>query len=357
MKLYLFLAIVVCKSCNYFSHAEYDSLVDWANRGPAEADASLEGGEFEWSPYGRPPWTSAVKRSAKADIQTRRRSSLDKNFMRFGRADPQVVRYSRASNLMRFGRPDRSFMRFGRDSWTGAGPDQLDLGTLAGAEDLSKEYATSTEQLEQADQASGLASKRNAAGGASEEMMAAGLSESGEQIRPKQVVYYRRDSPKNLMRFGKRRPAGASGYMRFGRANLMRFGRRSDEPELDDRAPLMFGRIARAGSSNLMRFGRAGNLMRFGRSGPSETAPAGPARNQPSNGTSSLPAEDGSAPVARATATLPANLLELLDGDRLVPGLTKDQELALLDAIDAGEGGAAQRVGSNERLPLYVVEK
>ncbi|KFB43289.1 AGAP005518-PA-like protein [Anopheles sinensis] len=351
MKLYLFLAIVVCKSCNYFSHAEYDSLVDWANRGPSEADASLEGAlapEFEWSPYGRPPWTSAVKRSAKADIQTRRRSSLDKNFMRFGRADPQMVRYSRASNLMRFGRPDRNFMRFGRDSWAGAGPEQLDLSTLSGADDLSKEYATSTEQLEQADATSGLAAKRNAAGGASEEMMAVGLSESGEQIRPKQVVYYRRDSPKNLMRFGKRRPAGASGYMRFGRANLMRFGRRSDEPELDERAPLMFGRVARA--SNLMRFGRAGNLMRFGRSGPSETVPAEPARNQPSNGTSSLPA-------AQATATLPANLLELLDGDRMVPGLTKEQELALLDAMEGADGGAAQRVGSNERLPLYVVEK
>uniref|UniRef100_A0A182INJ7 Uncharacterized protein n=1 Tax=Anopheles atroparvus TaxID=41427 RepID=A0A182INJ7_ANOAO len=353
MKLYLFLAIVVCKSCNYFSHAEYDSLVEWAGQNPSDADTSLEGASlagFEWSPYGRAPWTSAVKRSAKADIQTRRRSALDKNFMRFGRADPQVVRYSRASNLMRFGRPDRNFLRFGRDGWPG-GASELEAPEQV-LDDLSKEYLTSTEQLDQRDDAGGrpTSSKRNAGGGASEELMSAGLSESGEQIRPKQIVYYRRDSPKNLMRFGKRR---ASGYMRFGRANLMRFGRRSDEPEPDE-----FGRVARAGPSNLMRFGRAGNLMRFGRSGPSEPTTEGrkEGSNQPSNGTASLPTEEGNSLASRPASSLPANLLELLDGDRLVQGMTKDQERLLLDAMEV-EAGASRALTPDERVPLYVVEK
>uniref|UniRef100_A0A182NM15 Uncharacterized protein n=1 Tax=Anopheles dirus TaxID=7168 RepID=A0A182NM15_9DIPT len=328
MKFYLFLAIVVCESCNYFSHAEFDSLVEVAGPGEfgslvgghrlaLDLDASAEsaaGGE--WAP-GYPWAMAAIKRSAKADIQTRRRSALDKNFMRFGRSDKESLRQTRA-NLMRFGRPDRNFLRFGRD---GAAPY-----LLRPDDELSKEYATSTEQLEPpSDEPAPAAAKRNAGLGASEEMVGTGLSESGEQIKPKQIVYYRRDSPKNLMRFGKRRSTG-SGYLRFGRAgNLMRFGRAGDEPPL---APSAFGRPARAGP-NLMRFGRAGNLMRFGRANGNGT------------GTQKAPADEANATTQGADQPLPANLVELFE---------KEPDRALLEA-------ALEAAQADERLPLYIVEK
>uniref|UniRef100_A0A182PYY2 Uncharacterized protein n=1 Tax=Anopheles epiroticus TaxID=199890 RepID=A0A182PYY2_9DIPT len=332
MKFYLFLAIVVCESCNYFSRAEYDSLGELAAGGELTGGHRLtldDSSELvgEWSPL-YPGWSAAIKRSAKADIQTRRRSALDKNFMRFGRTDKDVARQTRA-NLMRFGRPDRNFLRFGRD---GAA---LPYASLLHEDELSKEYATSTEQLEPnangaAGDEPGAAAKRNAGLGASEEMLNTGLSESGEQIKPKQILYIRRDSPKNLMRFGKRRSTG-SGYMRFGRAgNLMRFGRASDEPAVALLAGSReFGRAARAGP-NLMRFGRAGgNLMRFGRAG---------------NGTdrtrTATEEHDAATNSAQRQEALPANLAELFE---------KEPDRVLLDALEAAE--------ADERVPLYIVEK
>uniref|UniRef100_A0A182KJ87 FMRFamide neuropeptide n=1 Tax=Anopheles christyi TaxID=43041 RepID=A0A182KJ87_9DIPT len=328
MKFYLFLAIVVCESCNYISHAEYDSLVELAPGGELtgghrlsldDSSAELVG---EWSPLY--PWSAAIKRSAKADIQTRRRSALDKNFMRFGRTDKDTARQTRA-NLMRFGRPDRNFLRFGRDG------SALPYAALLRDDELSKEYATSTEQLEPIANGPGdepTASKRNAGLGASEEMQNTGLSESGEQIKPKQILYIRRDSPKNLMRFGKRRSTG-SGYMRFGRAgNLMRFGRASDEPALALLASTReFGRVARAGP-NLMRFGRAGgNLMRFGRGGNG-------------TGTRATTDEQNATSPAQLPDALPASLVDLFE---------KEPDRVLLDALEAAE--------ADERVPLYIVEK
>ncbi|XP_050091831.1 uncharacterized protein LOC126575260 isoform X2 [Anopheles aquasalis] len=356
MKLYLFLAIVVCKSCR----ADYDSsllestdprsellryspfmaseLALWPSLARTDlgtADGALADGgggsssvemmgELDWAPYQpRSPWSMMVKRSgAKADIQTRRRSALDKNFMRFGRA---------GSNLMRFGRPDRNFLRFGRDP---ASPDVVEqLAT-----DLSKEYATSTEQLDRGDEAEQQSTVKRNAGGNAEEVVGGGgsgmMSDSGEQAKPKQVVYYRRDSPKNLMRFGKRRSTG-SGYLRFGRAgNLMRFGR-SDEPAA---ASGVYDR--RTARANLMRFGRAGNLMRFGRSERPQ---------QPSSNTTGMPPADGrpdgeqnlarskTPPVRpQGAATIPTNLMELFDA---LPQ----------NAIAVGD--------DDERLAMYVVEK
>uniref|UniRef100_A0A182SGD6 Uncharacterized protein n=1 Tax=Anopheles maculatus TaxID=74869 RepID=A0A182SGD6_9DIPT len=330
MKFYLFLAIIVCESCNYFSHAEYDSLVELAN-GPELGsltgghrltldDSAETNGGGEWAPFY--PWSAAIKRSAKSDIQTRRRSALDKNFMRFGRSDKDMLRQARA-NLMRFGRPDRNFLRFGRDPYA----------ALLHDDELSKEYATSTEQLEPSNPANGgdepSATKRNGGLGASEEMLNTGLSESGEQIKPKQILYIRRDSPKNLMRFGKRRSTG-SGYLRFGRAgNLMRFGRASDEPAVALlAASSQYGRSARAGP-NLMRFGRAGNLMRFGRAGTN------------GNGTRTATEELNATSAGQAPDTLPPNLVELFE---------KEPDRMLLDALEAAQE-------ADERLPLYIVEK
>ncbi|XP_052872607.1 FMRFamide-related peptides [Anopheles cruzii] len=327
MKLYLVLAIAVCQSCHHFARADLDSRRANPRSAPGSLAAGTDlwpslvargppnDGELSWSGdsselVGDWLWPMAVKRSAKADIQTRRRSALDKNFMRFGRA---------GSNLMRFGRPDRNFLRFGRT------PEARDEET-----ELSKEYATSTEQLEQRESDEGQQQptvKRNA--GNSEELLGGGvmMSDSGEQLKPKQVVYYRRDSPKNLMRFGKRRSAASgSGYLRFGRGNLMRFGRRSDEP-----GP----RTVRAGP-NMMRFGRASNLMRFGRSDrpPNETAVEG------SGGAVN--------PTVARHDPLPVNLLELLE--KLQP---QDDRMLLQDALVESETESAP----DDRLPLFVVEK
>lgn len=66
-------------------------------------------------------------RDENSDIETRRRSSLDKNFMRFGRSDKSMMRFGRSgasnlktvssrseNNLMRFGRNSNNRMRFGK---------------------------------------------------------------------------------------------------------------------------------------------------------------------------------------------------------------------------------------------------
>ncbi|XP_077299448.1 FMRFamide related propeptide [Arctopsyche grandis] len=149
--------------------------------------------------------TSLVKRSI-SDIAARRRSALDKNFMRFGRSDPSMVKLN-GGNLMRFGRAKTdNFLRFGR----------------ARSQNVMR------------------------FGRANNNLMRFGRS-------PSNLMRFGR-SPSNLMRFGR----ANNNLMRFGRANnnLMRFGRGNSNL-------MRFGRA----NNNLMRFGRGNsNLMRFGRS-------------------------------------------------------------------------------------------
>lgn len=247
--MFLFLAILIYKCSNHFSYAEYE-LVE-ASRTDSDPLVSLE---YNPGSEGDPSNTNGVvfefRRSIKSDnteIEARRRSALDKNFMRFGRTDPttlqRVARASKQANLMRFGRAGQGFMRFGRI------PSDVPY-SLVHYEDVNDNENTADSSEEPT------YSKRTPN---SDEITEA--SESGEQIKPKQLVYYRRDSPKNLMRFGKR--ANDNKFLRLDRANLMRFGRAG--------ANLQRGNLLRFGraSGNLMRFGRAkGNLMRFGRSDP-----------------------------------------------------------------------------------------
>lgn len=66
-------------------------------------------------------------RSDSTEIEARRRSSLDKNFMRFGRSDKNILRFGRSDknilrfgrsnpqNILRFGRSGENFIRFGRN--------------------------------------------------------------------------------------------------------------------------------------------------------------------------------------------------------------------------------------------------
>ncbi|XP_055610359.1 FMRFamide neuropeptides [Uranotaenia lowii] len=262
MKMYLLLAILIYKCSIHSSCAEYDLASDGSQ---PEADFSAIGYDLDSGTGDYPNGNGVVfefRRSVKSDnteIEARRRSALDKNFMRFGRADgaalQRVSRSNKRNNLMRFGRADRGFMRFGRM------PSDVPY-SLVHYNDLDGKLAKEDGQ-EAVGSEEVIFSKRNP--NSSEEPA---VSESGEQIKPKQVVYYRRDSPKNLMRFGKRNDDDddddVGRFFRMQRANLMRFGRSGNNPP---RGNLL--RFGRASNGNLMRFGRSkGNLMRFGRSDP-----------------------------------------------------------------------------------------
>ncbi|XP_065077683.1 FMRFamide-related peptides [Ochlerotatus camptorhynchus] len=252
MKMYLFLAILIYKCSNHLSCAEYEL----AETSQAENDPSVS---LDYNPGNEGDYSNnngvvfEFRRSIKSDnteIEARRRSALDKNFMRFGRTDPttlqRVARASKQANLMRFGRAGQGFMRFGRI------PTDVPY-SLVHYEDLN-DHLDNENAGDSSEEST--YSKRTPN---SDEITE--VSDSGEQIKPKQFVYYRRDSPKNLMRFGKR--ADANKFLRLDRANLMRFGRAG--------ANLQRGNLLRFGraSGNLMRFGRSkGNLMRFGRSDP-----------------------------------------------------------------------------------------
>ncbi|XP_055629790.1 FMRFamide-related neuropeptides isoform X2 [Toxorhynchites rutilus septentrionalis] len=242
MKLCLFLVIFVYKCSNYYSCVEYDladsSQVEKDFTSPFVYDQEKDGDYISNNGL-----VFEFRRSIKSDnteIEARRRSALDKNFMRFGRSDPTTQQRAVRANLMRFGRADRGFLRFGKTpngvpySLVGANNPKDDSDDSSEETTFTKRTPNSSEETE--------------------------ISESGEQIKPKQLVQFRRESPKNLMRFGKR--GEDDDFVRVNRANLMRFGRAGNG---SNRNMLRFGRA----SANMMRFGRAkGNLMRFGRSDP-----------------------------------------------------------------------------------------
>ncbi|EDS25724.1 conserved hypothetical protein [Culex quinquefasciatus] len=247
MKMYFFLVILLYKGSSHLSCAEFELAADGNQQETEPAtvfDYSPEGSEGDYG-NGNNGLVFEFRRSIKSDnteIEARRRSALDKNFMRFGRANPKLQRVARASkqsNLMRFGRPDRGFMRFGRV------PGDVPY-SLVHQEDDHDQLSKEGESKEVGGDEEVPFSKRTPISAEETE-----ISESGEQIKPKQYVYYRRDAPKNLMRFGKR--ADPYKFLRMDRANLMRFGRAGGN----------------APRGNLLRFGRSkGNLMRFGRSDP-----------------------------------------------------------------------------------------
>ncbi|XP_029728770.2 FMRFamide-related peptides isoform X1 [Aedes albopictus] len=255
MKMYLFLTILIYECSNHFSCAEYE-LAE-ASQTVNEPSISLDLSPESGNDYSNNGVVFEFRRSIKSDnteIEARRRSALDKNFMRFGRPDPtalqRVARASKQANLMRFGRAGQAFMRFGRV------PGNVPYSLVHNDDDSKQDYNGDSDEFNE----ELLYSKRTPN---SDEITE--VSESGEQIKPKQLVYYRRDSPKNLMRFGKRDDPNK--FLRLDRANLMRFGRAGSGTA----ANLQRGNLLRFGraSGNLMRFGRSkGNLMRFGRSDP-----------------------------------------------------------------------------------------
>ncbi|XP_055687488.1 FMRFamide-related peptides [Lutzomyia longipalpis] len=149
-------------------------------------------------------------RSDNTEIEARRRSSLDKNFMRFGRADKNILRFGRPDNnfirfgrtdknILRFGRPDNNFIRFGRTS------------------EFVRPLGESTERRKKAK-------------------------------NPK-IEWNDGKQDENFMRFGRNQ-----------KTNFLRLGRSQEKGGGG-------GTQQNPQTKNILRFGRSENFMRFGRSG------------------------------------------------------------------------------------------
>jgi len=243
------------------------------------------------------------RRSIKSDnteIEARRRSALDKGFMRFGRsggrvsrASPNMMRFGRSSmnhleyvpddmprmrkasagNMMRFGRGHSNLIRFGRnyvddkssgDDYNDAGEveDFIDMPEQRSADNKYDEYGKKILRLGR--------SSAESASGESYESPPENVQppivkslESGQQNKKatdRNTLRFGRSG--NMMRFGRASPGN---MMRFGRAgNMMRFGRAGAGSNV-----IRFGRS----NPNIMRFGRTDkNLMRFGKRSPKSIA-------------------------------------------------------------------------------------
>lgn len=205
------------------------------------------------------------RRSIKSDnteIEARRRSALDKGFMRFGRAgNGNVMRFGRSpksddydvipvkatkndKNIMRFGRSS-NHMRFGRNYNE---PEMYEGEDEEGFDDMEYLMDRPETRTNQKNDEVG----RNV-------LRLGRLDEENEDDGVLDLDDARSyEKRANLMRFGR----GNANMMRFGRANPMRFGKRN--PMRFGRADMSFVRDTR-GPKNMMRLGRSSNHMRFGR--------------------------------------------------------------------------------------------
>jgi hypothetical protein len=307
MKLILFAAAIMFK-CSRLSSAPADTSPDGTLKNNSEKEVALNqpGYVVAHHPNGlayvsndEDLGTTGVvfqfRRSIKSDnteIEARRRSALDKGFMRFGRAGPNMMRFGRSpvdpeSDAMRIRKNDKNMMRFGR-----AG-NMMRFGRSHSA-DYSDEYDDSPD-------VDGYFNKSPEEKG--NKILRLGRSSSEENSdESSQLMPEKNDerlgvkkNDKNIMRFGR-----GGNMMRFGRGNMMRFGKRgnmmrfgrSDMPTKVFKPPLFFDNRSIRGNDdeddrdepqefsndvfvgkrkgNLIRFGRnEKNLMRFGkRSGP-----------------------------------------------------------------------------------------
>jgi hypothetical protein len=301
MKLVLFAAIVMFK-CSRLSSAPADSSTETGLKNNSENDFSLNqpGYVVAQHPNGlsyvsndEDLGTTGVlfqfRRSIKSDnteIEARRRSALDKGFMRFGRGGKNMMRFGRSppideagddsapmrkrkNDIVRFGRAG-NMMRFGR-SFSGD-YDGEDYNDAAEMDDYANGH-----QWKNTPENNLTGSKIIRYGRSSE-------SESDETIDDVQSSPERsekrngydskkNDKHSNIVRFGR-----AGNMMRFGRGNVMRFGKRGNmlrfgragnvPPKKIYKAPMSFfeNRVIRGNNErNLLRLGRAGNLIRFGR--------------------------------------------------------------------------------------------
>lgn len=295
MKLILFLAIVMFK-CSRMSSAPADASTDTSD---------IKSGDYvaNQPSYSAPPQpgmgyvsdiddlgTTGVvfqfRRSIKSDnteIEARRRSALDKGFMRFGRTNGNMMRFGRSPseeddsrirksdhNMMRFGRSN--YMRFGR----GYEDNSDDYNDASEVEDFLEPPALRSNGYEQHGNKIlrlGRSSSESASVEDPDVSTDTETTENVESYEPSQ--HTKKSEDKNMMR--------------FGRNNMMRFGR---DPELskiqtndvdspsavrNDGCAMCVGK-----RGNMMRFGRSelnsvsdaekrANMMRFGRSGLSDS--------------------------------------------------------------------------------------
>lgn len=294
MKLILFVAIVMFK-CSRLSSAPADSatesgepknqIQDYVPNQPAYA-ARTPGLSYvsDVDDLGTTGVVFQFRRSIKSDnteIEARRRSALDKGFMRFGRAGGNMIRFGRSpsegddtyeqepsvvgpprvrksdKNIVRFGRA--GFMRFGRNFVDDTDPEEYN--DASEVEDFVERPVLRSPDNNRYDEhgnrilrlgRSSSESVSNENGEVPVEVMPSADKSEGRNGQKK--------SPGNMLRFGR------ANMMRFGRGNVMRFGKRANMLRFG-RANTMKNRETRANQNNknLLRLGRAGNLIRFGR--------------------------------------------------------------------------------------------
>uniref|UniRef100_A0A1B0DPP3 Uncharacterized protein n=1 Tax=Phlebotomus papatasi TaxID=29031 RepID=A0A1B0DPP3_PHLPP len=178
-------------------------------------------------------------RSDSTEIEARRRSSLDKNFMRFGRSDKNILRFGRSDknilrfgrsnpqNILRFGRSGENFIRFGRNDGNfmrfGRNDDESSHMRLGRPDNNFIRFGRTLETINPT---------------------------LNSAVRRKKA----KDTPLDWSD-GKR----AENFIRFGRnqkTNFLRLGRAEDKS----------GAQPNPQNKNILRFGRAGSFIRFGRS-------------------------------------------------------------------------------------------
>jgi hypothetical protein len=304
MKLTLFIAVVMFK-CSRLSSAPTES-VDNKNLSEIDDNSYLSGQHQAGLGYvsdvddlGSNGVVIQFHRNIKSDneIEARRRSALDKGFMRFGRA----------GNMMRFGRSpvseyvpnydeetidskvrknDKNILRFGR-----AG-NLIRFGRNYEMDDSEAEEYNDASEMEDFAERPVIRSPDNKydqhgnkilrLGRSSSESVSNENFETPEEVAPPSAekTTNKKSADKNILRFGR-----AGNMMRFGRGNMMRFGRADNKIRFGKRSNMMrFGRgnaneppkawwhflkartvRANPNDKNMLRFGRAGNLIRFGR--------------------------------------------------------------------------------------------
>lgn len=264
MKLILFVAVVMFK-CSRLSSAPADLSAESLSKNNSENEFALNQPNYG---EGHQPGLAYVsdsddlgsngvvfqfRRSIKSDnteIEARRRSALDKGFMRFGRGGNNIVRFGRSSNddeqnfddeipekvrkndknLLRFGRA--GYMRFGRDFIDDSTPE--DYNDASEIDDFVERPVLRSNDNRYAEHGNKILRL-----GRSSSESASNEAPVVVQPSPPQQSSNKKSTDKNMLRFGR-----AGNMMRFGRGNMLRFGR-----------------------GNVMRFGKRGNMMRFGRGG------------------------------------------------------------------------------------------
>lgn len=291
MKLILFAAVVMFK-CSRLSSAPADLSSDAILKNNSEKEVALNQPGYVVANHpnglayvsndedlGTTGVVFQFRRSIKSDnteIEARRRSALDKGFMRFGRGGPNMMRFGRSpsdepdddSVPMRMRKSDKNILRFGR-----AG-NMLRFGRSYGGNVDSDDYETNDFDeygdnflMKNPDDKGNKILRLGRA--SSEEGNEDSVQPAPEKTDERNGV---KKNDKNIMRFGR-----AGNMLRFGRGNVMRFGKRGNMMRFgrsgasipltaEQSTDPYYGENVSSHKINLMgRSGRSGNLIRFGR--------------------------------------------------------------------------------------------